>query len=79
MPATPSNAETMPSCITPLRRKHGHLLVQRKHASGDSLVLQGLAHPPADRTGTPSSVKPAAPASAANSPSRSESPRPARA
>ena len=64
IPASPSSAETSPSCITPVARQRRVLLVQREHAAG---AAAGTGAPGASRrrraTGSPSSVKPAAPAS----------------
>ena len=47
-------------------RQRRVLLVQREHAAGQPLVLKRLAHAPASATGTPSSLKPAAPSRASS-------------
>ena len=46
MPASPSSAETSPSCITPVAGQRRVLLVERERPAGEALVLERLAQHP---------------------------------
>ena len=74
MPASPSRAETSPSCITPLPESVGSSSCSAITPPTSFWYWSAFRRMPARWTGLPSSVKPSAPASRSSAISVSASP-----
>ncbi len=74
MPASPSRADTSPSCMTPRPESVGSSSCRHRTLPASRWYCSALRRIPARWTGLPSSVKPSAPASASSAISVSASP-----